>query len=134
MHLSEQVSLFHDPDKLFFTNLSISISVSFVNHFLELFICHGFAQFSSNSFQILEGKFSCVIIVKKPESFKNFLSWVSFADLSCHEFHEICKLNHSFAISINLSDEFLDFLFFGLKAEGSHGDFEFLGIDVTWIK
>ena len=39
--LSKQVSLLHDSDELLFADLSVSISVSFVDHFLELVVGHG---------------------------------------------------------------------------------------------
>jgi len=50
MVLSKQISFFHDSNEFFFTNLSITISISLINHFLQLFISHSFAQLSCNSF------------------------------------------------------------------------------------
>ena len=129
---SKQIGLFHDSDKLFFGNLSIAVSVCLVYHFLQLLVSHGFSQLSGHSLQVFQWNLSSAIIVEKSESLENFLSWISFANLSGHEFHEISKLNDSFSISINFSNKLFDFLFLWFKAQGSHGNLQFFWINVPW--
>lgn len=66
---SEQVSFFHDSNELLLTDLTISISIGFVDHFLELIIGHSFAQLSGHSLQVFKGDFSSLIVIKKSEGF-----------------------------------------------------------------
>ena len=101
---SEQICLFHDSDELFLTNFTVSISISFINHFLQLLFWHGFAQLSCDSFKIFKWDFSCWVIIEKSECFENFLSWISFANFGSHKFHKVSKLNYTFSISINFCD------------------------------
>lgn len=132
MQPSEQVCLFHYPDKLFFTDLPVAVSVRFVNHFLQLLVGHCLSQFSCHSLQILQWNFSCVVVVKKSESLQNLLSGISLTDLCCHQLHKVRKFNHSFTISVHLSDQLLHFLLFRFKAQSSHSHFKFLRVNVSW--
>jgi len=84
MHVSEQVGLLHDSNKLLLTDFSVAVSVGFVNHFLKLVVIHRFAQLPSYSLQILQGNLPSGVVVEKPERFQDFLSGISFADLGCH--------------------------------------------------
>merc|ERR1719174_3113242 len=51
---SEQVGLLHDAQKFLFVHLSITISVSLINHLLQFLVGHSLTQFLGNSFQIFE--------------------------------------------------------------------------------
>ena len=56
---------------------SISISVSFFEHFFEFIIWNFFSDFSGDSFQIFEGDFVEVILIEEFEDFKDFLFGIS---------------------------------------------------------
>ncbi len=132
MQPSEQVCLLHDSDKLFLADLSISVSVSLIDHFLQFFVSHCLPQLSCHSFQVLQWNLSCIVVIKQSECLQNLLPWVPFADLCSHQLHEVRKLNHSLSVSVNFCDQFLYFLLFGLKAKSSHGDLEFFWVNVSW--
>merc|ERR1712176_1076972 len=51
---SEEVSLLHDAQELFFVHLAISIAVCLVDHLLELLIGHALAELLGNPLQVLE--------------------------------------------------------------------------------
>merc|ERR1712176_1226643 len=70
---SEQIGLFHDAQKFLLVHLSIPISVSFVNHFLQFLISHPLAQFFSNSLQIFERNFASFVIVEQAEGLQNLV-------------------------------------------------------------
>merc|ERR1712141_936396 len=91
---SEQIGLFHDAQKFLFVHLSISISVSFVNHFLQFLIGHPLPKFFSNSLQIFERNLASFVIIEQAEGLQNLL-------------------------------------FLRFKAQGSHGNLQLLGIDLT---
>ena len=67
IHNSEKVSLLHDSHELFLANFAITVSVSLIDHLLNLVICHIFAEFLGNALEVLEANFSGLVIVKQPE-------------------------------------------------------------------
>jgi len=77
-HLKE-VSLLHNSDEFLFTDFTITISVSFIDHFLEFFVVHGFTQFLGNSSQVLEGDSASFVIIEQSESLSDFFKGISFS-------------------------------------------------------
>ncbi len=75
----EQVSLLHDSDELFFRDFTITISISFVDHFLEFFVGHSFTEFLGNSSEVLKADLSSFIIIEKLEGLSDFLKGVSLS-------------------------------------------------------
>ena len=67
IHNSEKVGLLHDSHELFLANFAITVSVSLIDHLLNLVICHIFAEFLGNALEVLEANFSGLIIIKEPE-------------------------------------------------------------------
>ena len=51
---SEKVGLTHDTHEFVLRDLAITITISLVNHFLKLFICHAFTELFCDTFKIFE--------------------------------------------------------------------------------
>ena len=64
---SEKGALLHDSHDLFLANFAITVSVSLIDHLLNLVICHIFAEFLGNALEVLEANFSGLVIIKEPE-------------------------------------------------------------------
>ena len=67
IHNSEKVGLLHDSHELFFANFAVTVSVSLIDHLLNLIVCHIFAEFLGNALEVLEANFSGLIIIEEPE-------------------------------------------------------------------
>jgi hypothetical protein len=128
---SKQISLLHYSNKLLLIDLPISISISLINHLLQLFISHSFSKFPRNPLQILQRNLSSSIIIKQSKRLQYLLSWISFGNLTCHQLHEISKLYHTFSLSINLRDHLLHFLFLRLETKSPHRNFQLFRIDIS---
>merc|ERR1719384_1175720 len=61
--ISEEIGLLHDSQELLFVHLAITVAVGFVDHLLELLICHPLAELLRPSLQILEGDLASLVIV-----------------------------------------------------------------------
>ena len=133
LETSEEVGFLHYSDKLLFIDFSVTVSISLVDHFLKLLVCHCFSQFTSNSLQIFEAYLSCVIIIKKSECFQDFLTRITLSDLSSHELHKISEFNDSFALAIDFTNHFFNLLFFRLKSKCSHSYLKFFCIDISCL-
>ena len=129
--ISEQVGFFHDANELFLVNFTIGVPVSLVNHLLQLLISHRLAQFPGYALEVLKRDFPSGVIVEEAESFEDLFTRIALGNLASHELHEVTELDDSFALTVNLSDHLFDLLLLGLKAEGAHGNLEFLGVDVA---
>jgi hypothetical protein len=129
--ISKKIGLFHDSNEFLFVNLSVSISVSLVNHLLKLFISHSFSQLSCYSLQIFKRNLSSIVVIEKSKSLKYFFSWISLCNFSSHQFHKISKLDDSFSLSVNFCNHFLDFFLLRLKSKCSHSNFKFFGINIS---
>lgn len=128
---SKEIGLFHDTNKLLLVDFSVSVTIGLIDHLLELLVSHCFAQFSCDSLQILQRDLASAVIIEKSKSLEDLLSWISLCDFASHQLHEICEFNDSFSLSIHFGDHLLDFLLLGLEAKSSHGNLEFLGVDIT---
>lgn len=51
---SKYIGLLHDSHEFFFIHFTITVSVCFINHLLQFFICHIFSEFLRNSLKILK--------------------------------------------------------------------------------
>ena len=126
---SEQVGLLHDSHELFLTDLTVAVSVGFVNHLLDLIIGHVLSKLFGYPFQVLERNFACFIVVEQPEGLQHLLAGVALSHLLGHHVEKFWEVNHAAAIAVGVSNHFSDFLLLGLEAECSHGDLEFFGVD-----
>mmetsp|Transcript_53220 Transcript_53220/g.61005 ORF Transcript_53220/g.61005 Transcript_53220/m.61005 type:complete len:203 (-) Transcript_53220:101-709(-) len=125
----EQVGLLHDSQEFFLRDFTITISVGFVDHFLQFIIGHIFSQFLGNSLQVSEGDFTSFIIIKQSESLEDFLTGVSLGHLSGHHIQEFGEVNSSTTVLVDVGDHLSNFFLLGFEAQSSHGNLQFLGID-----
>lgn len=68
-----QTGLLHDADEFLFADFTIAIAVSFINHLLQLLICHVLTQLLSNTLEVPERDLSSLIVVKQAESLNDLL-------------------------------------------------------------
>ena len=68
-----QTGLLHDADEFLFADFTIAIAVGFINHLLQLFICHVLTQLLSNTLEVPERDLSGLIVVKQAESLNDLL-------------------------------------------------------------
>merc|ERR1712028_90379 len=61
------VLLLHDPVELVLVDLAIAVTVSLVNHLLNLVIVHVLAQLLGDPLQVLEGNAAGLIVVEQLE-------------------------------------------------------------------
>merc|ERR1719440_1822688 len=128
MH-SEQVCLLHDAQEFLLIDLTIAITISFVDHLLELFISHALAKLLGDTFQVLEGNLASLIVIEKTEGLKDLVLWVTIEDLVGHHLQEFLVLNGARAIIINIGDHLLDFFLLWLETKGTHGNLQLLGVN-----
>merc|ERR1719342_1670758 len=128
---SEQVCLLQDAEELFFVDFPVAITVGFVNHLLQLFVGHAFAQLFGNAFQVFEADFSSLVIVEETESLEDLVLRVAVQDLVRHHLQELLVANGATAIIVHIGNHLLDLLFFGLETQGAHGHLQLLTVDLT---
>merc|ERR1740121_3536146 len=75
--------------ELLFVHLAVSITVCFINHLLELFVCHALAELLRNPFQVFEGDLARLVIVEEAESLQDLIFGVTVEDLVCHHLQEL---------------------------------------------
>mmetsp|Transcript_24218 Transcript_24218/g.52919 ORF Transcript_24218/g.52919 Transcript_24218/m.52919 type:complete len:255 (-) Transcript_24218:30-794(-) len=125
----EQGCLLHDAVELLLIDLPVTVSVSLINHFLQLLLCQILAKLLCYPPQVLDSNEPSVVIVKQLECLHNFFSAVTFTHLRCHHLQELLEVNGAGAVLVNVCNHLLDLLFLGLKAQCSHGNLQLLGID-----
>merc|ERR1719160_49702 len=123
---SEKVSLLHDAEKFFFIDLTVAIPVGLIDHFLKLLICHPFSKLFCHAFQVLEGYFARLVIIKQTESFQDLILGVAIENLMSHHLEKFFVLDGSTSIIIDVRNHLLNLLLFWLKAESAHGNFQLL--------
>ena len=72
-----QTGLLHDADEFLLADFTITITVGFINHLLQLFICHVLTQLLSNTLEVPERDLSGLIVVKQAESLNDLLHRVT---------------------------------------------------------
>ena len=128
---SKQIGLLHYSDELLLVDLPVAVPVGLVYHLLQLFLGHCLPQLPRHPLQVLQRYLPGPVVVEQSEGLEDLLPGVSFCDFTSHKFHKISELDDSLALPVDLSDHLFDFLLLGLEAEGSHGNLEFLGVDVS---
>ena len=126
---SEHVGLLHDSHELLLTDLTITVSVGFVNHLLDFIIGHILSKFFGNTFEVLEGDFASLIIVEESEGFQHLLAGVALSHFLGHHVQKFWEVDHATAIAVGIGDHFSDFLFLWLEAKGPHRNLKLLGVD-----
>merc|ERR1719345_128448 len=127
----EEIGLLHDAEELFFIHLTITITISFINHLLKFLVGHTLSQFLRHTFEIFEGDFPGLVVVEKTERLQDLILRVPVQDLMCHHLKEFLVLNCATSIVINVGNHLLNLLLFRLKPQSTHRYFELLGINRT---
>merc|ERR1711935_265249 len=126
---SEEISLLHDTQEFFLVDLAITITVSFINHFLQLFVGHPLPELLGHTLEILERDLSCLVIIKQTERLQDLIFGIAVQDLVGHHLQELLVLDGTTAIVVDVGDHLLNFLLLGFKAESAHGNFQLLRIN-----
>jgi len=127
----EQGGLLHDAEELFLVDFIVTVTIGFINHFLEFVIRHVLTQFFGDALQVLERNLASLIVIEEAESLHDFLARVALAHLSGHHGEELFEIDGAVAILVDVSNHFLDFVLVRFKSESAHGNLEFLGINGT---
>jgi len=127
--ISEKVGLFHNSHELLFADFSITISISFINHLLDLVVGHVLAELLGHPLEVLEGDFAGLVIIEESEGFEHLLAGVTLSHFLGHHVQKFWEVDHATAIAVCIGNHFSDFLFLGLEPERSHGHLQLLGVD-----
>merc|ERR1719498_247212 len=122
----EEIGLLHDTEKFLFVHFTVTIAICFIDHLLQLLICHALSQLLSDTLQILEGNLSCLIIIEKAEGLQDLILWIPVEDLVCHHLEELFVFNGPATVVINIGNHLLNLLLLGLETQGAHGHLKFL--------
>merc|ERR1712023_353819 len=127
--LKEVALLLHDAVELVSIDRTITITVSLVDHILQLLVINGLAKLLSHTSKVLEGDLGGAIIVEHLEHLLDILTRILLAHLASHHAQELSKLDGAVAVVVNVRDHLLELLVFDLEAEGTHGSLELTHID-----
>merc|ERR1712196_135635 len=119
--LKEVALLLHDAVELVNVDLTITITVSLVDHVLEFLIIDVLTELLSNTSKVAEGDLVGVVIVEELE--------VLLAHLASHHGEELSKLDGAVAVVVDIGNHLLELLVLDLEAEGAHGSLELTHID-----
>merc|ERR1719183_2668062 len=129
--LKEVALLLHDAVELVAVDLAIAITVSLVDHVLELLIIDVLAQLLSNASEVAEGDLVGGVVVEQLEHLLDVLAGVLLAHLARHHLEELVELDGAVAIVVNVGDHLLELLVLDLEAESAHSSLELADIDGT---
>merc|ERR1711865_1284953 len=125
----EEVGLLHDAEELFLVHLPITITISLIDHFLQLLVSHALTELLRDTLQVLERDLACLIIIEETEGFQDFVFGVTIQDLVCHHLEKFLVLDGATSIVIDIGDHLLDLLLLRLEAKRTHGNLELFGIN-----
>merc|ERR1712032_172968 len=122
----EKVCLLHNSQELLLIHFTITVSISFIYHFLKLFVCHALTKFFGDPFQILKRYFPCFVIIEQTESLQDLILGITIEDLMRHHFKKLFVSDCTTSIVVNIRDHFLNLFFLRLEAKCTHRNFELL--------
>mmetsp|Transcript_34360 Transcript_34360/g.58296 ORF Transcript_34360/g.58296 Transcript_34360/m.58296 type:complete len:215 (+) Transcript_34360:1707-2351(+) len=126
---SKQVCLLHNPDEILLADLSITIPIGFIYHFLQLFVRNALPKFHGNSFEIAERNLSSLIVIEQSKRLDHLLPRISLTHLRRHHGQELVEIHLGIPILIDLGDQFAYFLLARFESQGAHGHLELLRVD-----
>merc|ERR1711977_573319 len=129
--LEEVALLLHDAVELIDVDLTIAITVSLVDHVLELLIVDVLAELLSHASEVAEGDLVGVVVVEQLEHLLDVLAGVLLAHLASHHVQEFGELDGAVAIVVDVSDHLLELLVLDLEAKGTHGGLELTHVNGT---
>mmetsp|Transcript_36388 Transcript_36388/g.44448 ORF Transcript_36388/g.44448 Transcript_36388/m.44448 type:complete len:239 (-) Transcript_36388:128-844(-) len=122
-------SFLHDTVEFVRVDLAISVTISLVNHVLQLLLGHILAELLGYTLEILERNLSGVVVIEELEHLEDLLLGVLLAHLSSHHLQKLRKLNLTRAVGVNVGDHFTKLLFLHLEAKGAHRRLELTVVD-----
>mmetsp|Transcript_14116 Transcript_14116/g.27867 ORF Transcript_14116/g.27867 Transcript_14116/m.27867 type:complete len:205 (-) Transcript_14116:16-630(-) len=126
-----QRRLLHDADELLLAHLAVTITISLIDHLLELLIRHVLAKLLGHALQVLERDLPGLVVVEEAEGLDDLLHRVALGHLGRHHLEELVEVDGARPVRVDVRNHLLDLLLLGLEAEGAHGNLELLGIDGT---
>merc|ERR1719183_765052 len=100
--LKEVALLLHDAVELVAVDLAITITVSLVDHVLELLIIDVLAQLLSHAGEVAEGDLVGGVVVEQLEHLLDVLTGVLLAHLAGHHGKELGELDGAVAVVVNV--------------------------------
>ena len=115
----------HHSYEFFVVDLSITINISFSDHFINFFVSKFFTKSGHDLSKFSSGNKLISISVENFESFSEFFFSISVFDFSGHEWKELWEINSTITISIDFVDHILEFSFGWVLTKGSHNSTKF---------
>ena len=70
--------LFHDADELLLRHLTVTVTVSLVDHLLELLVGHVLTELLGDALEVLERDLARLVVVEEPEGLQDLLLGILF--------------------------------------------------------
>merc|ERR1711865_359453 len=126
--LEEVALLLHDAVELIKVDLAITITVSLVDHVLELLVIDVLSELLGHAGKVAEGDLVGVVVVEQLEHLLDALAGVLLAHLAGHHLKEFTELDGAVAVTVDISDHLLELLVLDFEAECTHG-----GLELTYV-
>lgn len=121
----------HHSNEFFVVNVSITINISFSNHFINFIVCQFFSKIGHNVSQFSSWDKSVSISIEDFEGFNEFFFWILFLHLSSHQGQEFREIDCTVTIGVDFIDHILKFSFSWILSKWSHDCTQFLGGNCT---
>merc|ERR1719263_1108577 len=130
---SEEITLLHDLEKLFFINHSISVFICVGKHLLQLGNAERLIRLLGNTDQILQGDSTCFVCFRLDQliCLQHVILGVFVEDLVRHHLQELWIPNLSAAIIVDLPDHLLDLPRLRVAPKRFHRDGQLFDIDIA---
>merc|ERR1712205_175700 len=127
--LEEVALLLHDAVELVTVDGTITVTVSLVDHVLELLVVDGLAKLLSNTGKVLEGNLAGGVIIEELKHLLDVLAGILLSHLGSHHAKELAELDGAITVVVDVGDHFLEFVVLDLEAKGTHGSLELTNIN-----
>merc|ERR1719327_1792122 len=127
--LKEVALLLHDAVELVNVNLTITITVSLVDHVLKLLIIDVLTKLLSHTGKVAEGDLVGVVVIEELEHLLDILARVLLAHLAGHHAEDLDELDGAVTVVVDVGDHLLELLVLHLEAKGTHGGLELTDVD-----
>merc|ERR1740133_238785 len=111
------------------SSFAIAITVSLVNHVLQLLLRHVLSELLRHPLEVLERDLASAVVVEQLEHLVDLLLGVLLAHLSGHHLEEFGELNLARAVSVNVGDHLAKLFLLHLEAKGTHGGLQLAVVD-----
>merc|ERR1712159_75784 len=105
-----QAGLLHNAHELLLVDLTIAVTISFVNHFLQLLVGHVLTELLGDTLKVLERDLAGLIVIEQPEGLEDLLLRVLLTHLSRHHLKELVEVNSARTILVDQVERFTDLL------------------------